>query len=446
MFEELSGRLESTVKSLSGKGRISESNISDAVRDVKRALLEADVNFKVVRDFVARVREKALGEAVLQSVTPSQQFIKIVNDELVELMGGARRDIHFENTRMTKIVMAGLQGSGKTTQTAKLALHFRKKGNHRPLMVACDVHRPAAIDQLESLGKSLGIEVYSERGVSAQKIAENALSHAKKKGFSLIIFDTAGRLHIDESMMDELRDITDLVSPEEVFFVADAMTGQDAVNVAKTFHETVPCTGFILSKMDGDARGGAALSIHKMTGVPLCFIGVGEKPDALEPFYPERMASRILGMGDVVSLVEKAESVVDLEESRILEKKLRKNQFTLQDFLDQLRKVQKMGSITDLLGMIPGMGKKMQGMDVDPKAIRHVEAIILSMTPREREKPKVLNASRRRRIARGSGRTVQEVNRLMRQFEDMKKMMKQMSKMSKGKTKMPAGMKNLMPR
>ncbi|ERP30952.1 signal recognition particle protein [Chitinivibrio alkaliphilus] len=445
MFEELSGRLESTVKNLSGQGKIRESNISEALREVKRALLEADVHFRVVREFVAQVKEKALGEEVLSSVTPAQQFVKIVHDELVVLMGGAHRDIRFENNQQTRIVMAGLQGSGKTTQTAKLALHFRKNGGHRPLMVACDVHRPAAIDQLETLGKSLGIDVYSERGSSAEDIAEHAMEYARKKDYSLLIFDTAGRLHIDESMMQELRNVHAIANPHEVFFVADAMTGQDAVNVAQEFHEAVTCTGFILSKMDGDARGGAALSINNVTGVPLCYLGVGEKPDALEPFYPDRMASRILGMGDVVSLVEKAESVVDLEESKKLEKKLRRNQFTLQDFLDQLRKVQKMGSITDLLGMLPGVGGKLKGIDVDPKAIKHVEAIILSMTPAEREKPKILNASRRRRIARGSGRTVQEVNRLMRQFEDMKKMMKQMNRMSRKKGGVSGAMKNLMP-
>ncbi|MGM0442725.1 MAG: signal recognition particle protein [Fibrobacterota bacterium] len=445
MFEELSGRIESTVRTLSGQGKISEDNIKEALRDVKRALLEADVNFKVVKEFVAAVKEKALGEEVLQSVTPSQQFIKIVHDELVQLMGGAQREITFESSRMNRIVMAGLQGSGKTTQAAKLALYYRKNGKHTPLLVACDVHRPAAIDQLETLGRSLGIDVYSQRGADAAEIARNALEYAEKGSHSLVIFDTAGRLHIDEDMMEELKEVHRIAQPDETFFVADAMTGQDAVNVAHEFNQAVNCTGFILSKMDGDARGGAALSINRVTGVPLCFLGVGEKPDALEPFYPERMASRILGMGDVVSLVEKAEEVIDLEESKKLEKKLRRNQFTLQDFYDQIVKIQKMGSITDLLGMLPGVGSKMKDVDVDPKAIKHVQAIISSMTLEERNKPKILNASRRRRIARGSGRTVQEVNRLIRQFDDMKKMMKQMNKMAKKKGGLGGAMKNLMP-
>lgn len=444
MFEELSGRFEKAVKSLSGQGTITEDNIKEATREVKRALLEADVNFKVVKEFVSTVTEKALGEEVIRSVSPGQQFIKIVYDALVDLMGGAHRKLKFEVNKLNIILMAGLQGSGKTTHTAKLALHYRKAG-HTPLMVACDVHRPAAIDQLESLGRALNIDVYSERGKGAVEIAKNGLAHAKKGSYSLVIFDTAGRLHIDEEMMEELKDVHKTVEPDEVMFVADAMTGQEAVNVANEFHKAVNCTGFILSKMDGDARGGAALSINKVTGVPLCYIGVGEKPDALEPFYPDRISSRILGMGDVVSLVEKAEQVVDLEESKKLEKKLRRNQFSLQDFLDQLRKIQKMGSIKDLLGMLPGVGNQLKGVDIDPNQLKHVEAIICSMTKEEREKPKILNASRRRRIAKGSGRTVQEVNRLIKQFDDMRKMMKQLNKMTKKKGGFGSAMKNLMP-
>lgn len=443
MFDDLSSRLEQVISNVRGQGKISEDNISDAMRDVKRALLEADVNFKVVKEFTKAVKEKALGSDVLQSITPGQQFIKIVNDELVALMGGAQKEVFFHANQQNAILMAGLQGSGKTTHTAKLALHFRKSG-HTPLMVACDVHRPAAIDQLETLGKALDIPVYAERGVGAVEIAKNAMAYAKKEGNSIILVDTAGRLHIDEAMMEELQEVQKVVNPQEVFFVADAMTGQDAVNVAKEFHASVGCTGMILSKMDGDARGGAALSINKVTGVPLCFIGVGEKPDALEPFYPDRMASRILGMGDVVSLVEKAQDVIDLEESKKLEKKLKRNQFSLQDFLDQLRQIQKMGSMKDLLGMLPGIGNKLAGVEFDEKALKHVEAIILSMTPKERETPKILNGSRRKRIANGSGRTVQEVNRLLRQFEDMRKMMKQMTKMAKKGGGMGA-MKKMMP-
>lgn len=443
MFEELSGRLEQVVTKVRGQGKITEENISEAMREVKRALLEADVNFKVVREFTKSVKEKALGDEVLNSVTPGQQFIKTVYDELVSLMGGAHRKVDFETNRLNVILMAGLQGSGKTTHTAKLALHYRKKG-HRPLMVACDVHRPAAIDQLESLGRSLDIPVYSERGTGAVEIAQNGLAHAKREGYSLVIFDTAGRLHIDEEMMEELRQVYESVTPDEVFFVADAMTGQEAVNVAKEFTEQVNCSGVILSKLDGDARGGAALSINKVLGVPLCYVGVGEKPDALEQFYPDRYASRILGMGDVVSLVEKAQEVVDLEQSKKLEKKLRRNQFSLQDFLDQLRQIQKMGSIKDLISMIPGVGNQLQGVDIDTDQLKYIEAIILSMTKEEREKPQIINGSRRKRIANGSGRSVQEVNRLLRQFEDMRKMMKQINKMSK-KRGFSDAMKNMMP-
>lgn len=443
MFEELSGRLEQVITKVRGQGKITEENISEAMRDVKRALLEADVNFKVVREFTKAVKEKALGEEVLNSVTPSQQFIKLVHDELVTLMGGAQRKVLFEKNRMNVILMAGLQGSGKTTATSKLALHYRKNG-HRPLMVACDVHRPAAIDQLESLGKSLDMPVYSERGKGAVEIARNGLAYAKREGHSLVIFDTAGRLHIDEEMMQELREVHETVTPDEVFFVADAMTGQEAVNVAAEFTKQVNCSGVILSKLDGDARGGAALSINRVLGVPLCFVGVGEKPDAMEPFYPDRFASRILGMGDVVSLVEKAQEVVDLEQSKKLEKKLRRNQFSLQDFLDQLRQIQKMGSIKDLLGMIPGVGSQLQGVDIDTNQLKYIEAIILSMTKEERNKPQIINGSRRKRIANGSGRTVQEVNRLLRQFEDMRKMMKQINKMSK-KRGFNDAMKNFRP-
>jgi len=430
MFDDLSNKLEEVIKNMRGTTRITEENINEAMREVKRAFLEADVNFKVVKEFTAKVKEKALGQDVITGVNPGQMFIKIVYDELTALLGGAARKIVLQQNKINVILMAGLQGSGKTTHAAKLALHFRKTG-HTPLLVACDIHRPAAIDQLETLGKSLNIPVYSERSASAQQIAKNALIQADKNGNSIVIVDTAGRLQIDEEMMGELKEVRDIVKPTEVFFVADAMTGQEAVNVAQEFHNLVDCTGIILSKMDGDARGGAALSVFSITGVPICFIGVGEKPDALEMFYPDRLASRILGMGDVVSLVEKAQQVVDFESSKDLEKKLRKNQFTLQDFLEQFRQIQKMGSIKDILGMLPGVGKQLSQIDIDPKQFKHVEAIILSMTMKERLNPSIINGSRRLRIAKGSGRNVQEVNKLLKQFEDMKVMMKQMGKFAK---------------
>ncbi|MCL1948100.1 MAG: signal recognition particle protein [Chitinivibrionia bacterium] len=437
MFEDLSNKLEEIVKGIRGADRITEENINEAMREVKRALLEADVNFKVVKDFTAKIKEKALGKEVIAGVNPGQMFIKIVNDELTAILGGAARKIILQQNKTNAILMAGLQGSGKTTHAAKLALHFRKTG-HTPLLAACDIHRPAAIDQLETLGKSLNIPVYSERGASAQTIAKNALAQAERNGNSIVIVDTAGRLQIDEEMMNELKQVKEIVNPAEVFFVADAMTGQEAVNVAKEFHNQVNCTGIILSKMDGDARGGAALSIFSVTGVPVCYIGVGEKPDALELFYPERLASRILGMGDIVSLVEKAQQAVDIESASELEKKFRKNRFTLQDFLEQLRQIQKMGSIKDLLGMLPGMGKQLSQINVDPKQFKHIEAIILSMTMKERLNPDVINGSRRMRIAKGSGRNVQEVNKLLKQFDDMKTMMKQMGKFGKGGAKFGA--------
>ena len=437
MFENLSNKFEEIIKNMRGASRITEENVGEAMREVKRALLEADVNFKVVKDFVAKVKDKALGEGVVAGINPGQMFIKTVNDELTALLGGATRKIVLQQNKINVILMAGLQGSGKTTHAAKLALHYRKTG-HTPLLVACDIHRPAAIDQLETLGKSLGIPVYSQRGEDAQTIAKNALVQADKNGNSIVIVDTAGRLQIDEDMMAELKLIKDTVKPIEVFFVADAMTGQEAVNVAKEFHDLLQCTGIILSKMDGDARGGAALSIYSVVGVPICYIGVGEKPDALEMFYPDRLASRILGMGDIVSLVEKAQEVVDIKSGKELEKKILKNKFTFQDFLDQLRQIQKMGSIKDILGLIPGVGKQLSQIDIDPKQFKHVEAIILSMTMKERLNPDIINGSRRLRIAKGSGRNVQEVNKLLKQFESMKDMMKQMGKLTKG-GRMPMG-------
>jgi len=443
MFDELSNRFDAIFQKLRGRGKLTEANISEAVRDVKRALLEADVNYRVVKKFTASVEEKALGSSVLQSITPGQQFVKLVHDELTALMGGASRVIKLHNNRRNVIVMAGLQGSGKTTATAKLALHFRKQG-HRPLLVACDTYRAAAIDQLETLGKALGIPVFSDRNAKPVEIAKKALDQADFDNNSLVIIDTAGRLHIDIDMMTELKQICNLAKPDEIFFVADAMTGQDAVNVAEQFHKEINFTGVILTKLDGDARGGAALSILDVTGVPVQYVGVGEKPDALEVFHPERMSSRILGMGDILSLVERAQETVDVENSKKLERKIRKNIFTLQDFLDQLRQIKKMGSLGDLLSMIPGVGKQLQGTEVDNGALNKIEAIICSMTIVEREKPQLIDGSRKRRIATGSGTTVQDINKLLKQFDAMKDMMKRMNKIA-GKRGQAAALRSLSP-
>jgi len=443
MFEELTNRFDAIFKKLRGRGKLNEENIAEAVRDVKRALLEADVNYRVVKKFSAAVQEKALGSDVLQSITPGQQFVKLVYDELASLMGGSARQIKLHTNRLNIIVVAGLQGSGKTTACAKMALHFRKKG-HRPMMVACDTYRPAAVDQLQTLGKSLGVPVYSETSSRPVEIAANAIKQAEAENISLLIIDTAGRLHIDEEMMAELKEICSLSKPDEIFFVADAMTGQDAVNVAQQFHQEIKFTGVILTKLDGDASGGAALSILDITGVPVLFVGVGEKPDAFEVFHPERMVSRILGMGDIVSLVERAQETVDIEKSRKLEKKIRKNNFTLQDFLDQLRQIKKMGPLSDLLAMIPGIGGALKNTEVDNGAMNKIEAIICSMTMLEREKPQLIDGSRKRRIASGSGTTVQDVNKLLKQFDSMKQMMKRMNKIA-GKRGQAAAFRSLSP-
>lgn len=443
MFEELSNRFESIFNKLRGRGKLTEENIGEAVRDVKRALLEADVNYKVVKKFSASVQEKALGSDVLKSITPGQQFVKLVHDELTALMGSNARSIRLHTNRLNVITMAGLQGSGKTTACAKLALHYRKQG-HRPLMVACDTYRAAAIDQLETLGKSLSIEVYSDRQKKPVEIAKDALEYAKGQDFSIVIIDTAGRLHIDAEMMDELKAICSLAKPDEIFFVADAMTGQDAVNVAAQFHKEIHFTGVILTKLDGDARGGAALSILDVTGVPVQYVGVGEKPDALEIFYPERMAGRILGMGDVVSLVERAQENLDLEKSKKLERKIRKNLFSLQDFLEQLRQIKKMGPLSDLLSMIPGVGNYLKDTEIDNSAFNKIEAIICSMTFEEREKPNIIDGNRKRRIALGSGTTVQDVNKLLKQFDTMKTMMKRMNKIA-GKRGQSAALRSMSP-
>lgn len=435
MFNSLSEKLDKVFRNLSGKGYLTEQNIKDALREIRMALLEADVNFRIVKNFVAEVEKRALGVEVMKSLTPGQQVIKIVHEQLIALMDTEDFELKAYSNRLTKVMMVGLQGSGKTTACAKLALHFRKK-NIQPMMVACDVHRPAAVDQLQSLGKQINIPVISEDTKDVIKIADSALRQAQKDLVNLLLFDTAGRLHIDEEMMDEVVRLKNFVKPDYIFFVADAMTGQEAVNVAKEFHDKLAFDAVILTKLDGDARGGAALSIKAVTERPVAFVGTGEKVGDLEVFYPDRMASRILGMGDVLTLIEKAEEAVDAKESEKLAKKMLKNQFTFNDFLKQLQSIKKMGSLESIIRMIPGMGRRLpDDLKIDDSALKHVEAIIQSMTDKEREKPDILNGSRRLRIAKGSGRSVMEVNRLIRQFDDMKKMMKKFST--------PKGMKDL---
>jgi signal recognition particle subunit SRP54 len=428
MFEDLTSKLEGIFKKLRGQGRLSEGNIKDALKEVRRALLEADVNYKVVKDFINQVEAKAIGQEVLRSITPGQQVIKIVYDELTNLLGKERVEVKISPQPPTIFMLVGLQGSGKTTACGKLARYYRKKGRF-PLLVAADVYRPAAVDQLKILGKSLDLPVFSSNK-NPVKICEDSIDLAKKDGRDLLIIDTAGRLHIDEPLMQELLEIKKAVSPQEIILVADAMTGQDAVNIAKTFEEKIGLDGIFLTKMDGDARGGAALSIRAVTGKPIKFVGTGEKLDALEMFYPDRMASRILGMGDVVSLVEKAQEAVSLEEAEKLEKKLRKEAFTLDDFYDQLQQIKRMGPLDSILGMIPGLGGKvMKGLSIDEKAMVRVEAMINSMTKEERSKPHIIDGSRRRRIALGSGTSVQNVNNLLKQFFMMQKMIKNIGKM-----------------
>jgi signal recognition particle subunit SRP54 len=438
-FEGLADRLQSTIQKIRGKGKVSEADVKEMMREVRLALLEADVNFKVVKDFVKKVSERAVGQEVLKSLTPGQQIIKIVNEELTALMGGEQSKIAVSNRPPTVIMMVGLQGAGKTTTSGKLANLLRKKYNRKPLLVAADIYRPAAIKQLETLGKQLGMPVFSLGDqVSPVEIAKQAIAKAKEEHHDYVLIDTAGRLHVDEALMDELKDIKELTKPDEIFLVVDAMTGQDAVNVASSFNETLGLTGVVLTKLDGDTRGGAALSIRAVTNTPIKFVGLGEKLDALEPFHPERMASRILGMGDVLTLIEKAQANVDEEKAKELEQKMRTSTFTLDDFLEQLGQVRNLGPLDELLKMMPG-ANKMKGLNnlqIDEKQIAHVEAIIRSMTKAEKEHPEIMNSNRKRRIAKGSGRTVPEVNRLLKQFEDMKKMMKQMTGMQqKGKKK-----------
>ena len=429
-FENLSEKLQNTFKKLRGKGVLTEADINEAMREVKLALLEADVNFKVVKEFVAQVKEKAMGAEVLQSLTPGQQVIKIVNEQLIELMGGTNSKLTYSPSGFTVLMMVGLQGTGKTTTCGKLAAYLKKNGK-KPMLAACDIYRPAAIDQLEVVGKTVDVPVYADReNRVAEDIALKARKEAEKKGFDVLIVDTAGRLQIDEELMEELVRVKKAIKPHEILLVVDALTGQDAVNAAEGFNEKLGIDGIIMTKMDGDSRGGAALSAKKVTGKPVKFIGVGEKFDALEPFHPERMASRILGMGDMLSLIEKAQESYDEEKAAKLEKKLRKNEFTLEDFLDQMGEVQKMGGIGKMLEMLPGMNSKAVGDDEIEKSereFRQMEAIIYSMTPEERRNPSLLNASRRKRIAAGSGQPVSKINSLIKKYEDAKKLMKQFS-------------------
>ena len=424
-FDGLSEKLQNIFKKLSGRGKLSAADIKAAMREVKLALLEADVNFLVVKKFIASVSEKCTGAEVLESLTPGQQVIKIVRDEMVSLLGEKLSDLKFSSKPPTVILMAGLQGAGKTTMCGKLALHLKKKGK-KPLLVACDIYRPAAIDQLKVVGGQADVPVFSMGQDKPVKIYKQALKEADKFGCDVIIIDTAGRLHIDGSMMSELKELKSYADPQETLLVIDAMTGQDAVNAAKAFNETVELTGVIITKIDGDTRGGAALSVKDVTGKPIKFVGTGEKLTDIEPFYPDRMASRILGMGDVLTLIEKAEANFDEKKAAELERKLKKAEFSLNDFLEQMEQMKSMGDINDIIGMMPGAGK-LSGMSVDEKQLAHTKAIIQSMTMQERENPGVLNASRRKRIAKGSGTSVQEVNRLMNQFEQMKKMLKQFS-------------------
>jgi len=427
MFENLTDKLERSFKLLKGQGRITEINIAETLKDVRRALLDADVHYKIAKSFTDTVKQKALGQDVLTAVQPGQMMVKIVHDELMELMGGEAVDIDIK-ANPAIILIAGLQGSGKTTFSGKLARLLKEKRGKRPLLVAGDVYRPAAIEQLKTLGEQVEVPVYTEEGSKDPvKIAKNAVKHAKKEGYTAVIIDTAGRLAVDEEMMKEITAIRDAVSPHEILFVVDAMTGQDAVNTAKTFNDRLDFDGVVLTKLDGDARGGAALTIRSVVDKPIKFVSTGEKLDALDVFHPDRMADRILGMGDIVTLVEKAQEQFDEEEARKLQRKIAKDQFNFDDFLSQIQQIKKMGNIKDLAAMIPGMGKAVRNMDIDDDAFKEIEAIIRSMTPQERQNPAILNGSRKKRIARGSGTSVTEINRLLKQFAETRKMMKSMS-------------------
>lgn len=439
MFDNLSSKLEKAFQTLKGHGQITEINIAQTVKEIRRALVDADVNYKVAKEVTDKIKEEALGQNVLTSITPGQLMTKIVNDELAMMMGGTKSEINITGSPAV-ILIAGLQGSGKTTFTGKLANRLKSSGR-QVLVAACDVYRPAAIDQLKVLGEQVGVEVYSEiENKNPVDIAKNAIKFARDNGKNILIVDTAGRLAVDEAMMIEIENVKKAISPTETLFVVDAMTGQDAVNTAKTFNERIDFDGVVLTKLDGDTRGGAALSIRTVVNKPIKFISTGEKMEALDVFHPDRMAQRILGMGDVVSLVEKAQEAFDEEESRRLNKKIRKNQFDFNDFLSQLEQIKKMGNIKDLVGMIPGMGKMMKGVEVDDNAFVPIEAIIRSMSPKERENPDIIDGNRRKRIAMGSGTDIQQVNNLMKQFDQMRKMMKQMNKLSSSKK----GLANLM--
>ena len=435
-FEGLSDKLAAVFKRLKSKGKLSESDVKLAMREVRLALLEADVNYKVVKDFVSKVSERCVGAEVLESLTPAQQVIKIVNEELCGLMGNGNARIHFPSKPPCIVMMCGLQGSGKTTHSAKLAKYYKKEG-YRPLLVACDVYRPAAIQQLKVVGEQAGVSVFEQGQIDPVKIAENAIKHAKDHGNDLVILDTAGRLHIDEELMNELQRVKASVDPTEILLVVDAMTGQDAVNVASSFDEALGIDGVILTKLDGDTRGGAALSVLAVTGKPVKFAGMGEKLDDIEPFHPDRMASRILGMGDVLTLIEKAQTQVDEKEAMKMAQKIKDNSFDMNDLLEQMRQIKKMGPLKQIMSMLPGVGNQLKDVDVDDKQLYRIEAIITSMTVKEREKPAIINPSRKRRIAAGSGTKVEDVNRLLKQFEQMQKMMKMMGgKNGKGKRRM----------
>lgn len=447
MFDNLTDKFERAFKVLKGQGQITEINVAETLKEVRRALLDADVNFKTAKDFTVRVKDKAMGANVLTAISPSQLMVKICHEELVELMGGNESEIQIQGTPGI-VLMSGLQGSGKTTFSGKLANYLKTKKNKKPLLVACDVYRPAAIDQLHVLGEQLGIEVYSNKEEKDPvKIATEAINHARSKGFNVVIVDTAGRLAIDEAMMDEIARVKDAIKPTETLFVVDSMTGQDAVNTAKAFNDRINFDGVVLTKLDGDTRGGAALSIKTVVDKPIKFVGTGEKMDALDVFYPKRMADRILGMGDVVSLVERAQEQFNEEEARKLQKRIQKDQFDFNDFLGQIQQIKKMGNVKDLMGMIPGMGKAVKDVDIQDDAFKHIEAIIYSMTPKERANPSLMNGQRKTRIANGSGTNIQEVNKLLKQFEDTKKMMKMMSnpKNMMGMMKQMKGMRGGMP-
>lgn len=441
MFDNLSERLERSFKILKGEGKITEINVAETLKDVRRALLDADVNYKVAKNFTDTVKEKALGQNVLTAVKPNQLMVKIVHDELTKLMGGETAEIELSG-RPAIILMSGLQGSGKTTFSGKLARMLKAKKNRKPLLVACDVYRPAAIDQLKVLGEQIEVPVFSEPDCKDPvKIAQDAIQEAKAKGYDLVIVDTAGRLAVDEQMMNEIEAIKNAIHPDETLFVVDAMTGQDAVNTAREFNERLDFSGVVLTKLDGDTRGGAALSIRTVVNKPIKFVGTGEKLDAIDQFHPERMADRILGMGDIVSLVERAQEQYDEEEAKRLQKKIQKNQFDFNDFLTQINQIKKMGNLKELASMIPGVGKAIKDIDIDDNAFKSIEAIIYSMTPKERSHPEILNSSRRTRIAKGSGTNIQEVNRLLKQFDQTRKMMKMVtgSKMAKMMPKMKLG-------